>query len=74
MTSSTNIVWAPVLKRSIKVSVVVGTLLNVINQPEVIFGDADLSVGKALLTYLVPFFVSTYGAYCALCLDDDQTE
>lgn len=66
MSSSSDIIWAPVLQRSVKVSLVVGTLLNVINQPEFIFVEADINLGKALLTYLVPFCVSTYGAYTAL--------
>lgn len=71
MTLSKDIAWAPVLKRSARVSIVVGTLLNIINQPDVIFGDADINLGKALLTYLVPFCVATYGAYSALCPDDE---
>jgi hypothetical protein len=48
--------------RSLYVAFIVGTVLNVINQ-----GDALLAVGsinwvKIILTYIVPYCVSTYGA------------
>ena len=55
-----------VLIRSLKVSAVVGTLLNMINQPEALFGDQPLILWKVLLTYMVPFLVTTYGAMTAL--------
>ncbi|MEO0916020.1 MAG: nitrate/nitrite transporter NrtS [Pseudomonadota bacterium] len=55
-----------VLVRSLRVSVVVGTALNLINQPEALFGDAPLVMWKVLLTYMVPFLVATYGAITAL--------
>jgi len=53
-----------ILIKSIKISLVVGTLLNVINQGEVIFtlNFTDIDLLKSLLTYLVPFAVSTYTA------------
>jgi len=41
---------------------VVGTLLNLINQGDALFGTASIHWMKAALTYLVPYFVSTYGA------------
>jgi len=55
---------AKILKRSLKVSAVVGTLLMVINHGDVILsGSADLShIFKILLTYLVPFSVATYSS------------
>ncbi|MCB2051517.1 MAG: nitrate/nitrite transporter NrtS [Novosphingobium sp.] len=56
----------PVLKRSIWVAVLVGTLLNLINQGDVLTGAHDLVVWKLLLTYCVPFFVASYGSYSAL--------
>lgn len=61
-----TVVTKPVLIRSLKVSVVVGTILNLINQPEAIFGEGQLVIWKALLTYAVPFCVATYGALTAL--------
>jgi hypothetical protein len=47
---------------SLNVAIVVGTLLNLINQGDVLFGIAAVSWPKLLLTYLVPYGVSTHGA------------
>lgn len=55
-----------VLMRSLKVSAIVGTILNLINQPEALLGGGDLIIWKVLLTYSVPFCVATYGAMCSL--------
>ena len=53
------------LKRSIIVSVVVGTALNLINQgPELLSGDRPV-IWKLALTYVVPFLVASYGSYAA---------
>jgi hypothetical protein len=41
---------------------VVGTLLNLINQGDKIFSGQPLDIVKLALTYVVPYFVSTYGA------------
>lgn len=54
-----------VVKRSIVVAIVVGTILNLINQGDSIIGGDEVSLFKAALTYMVPFCVSTYGAFCA---------
>ncbi len=43
-----------------KLAVVVGTLLVIINQGDAVFGDAHLSWVKLVLTYMVPYGVSTY--------------
>jgi methyl-accepting chemotaxis protein len=48
------------LIRSLKTSLVVGTVLNLINQGSAIFGDGEVSVLKILLTYAVPYGVATY--------------
>lgn len=47
---------------ALKMSLIVGTILNCINQPECIFNlDIEkLQVGKFFITYTVPFFVSLY--------------
>lgn len=50
---------------SLKVALVVGTMLNVINQADALLGHAQIDWIKLLLTYLVPFGVSTYGAVSA---------
>lgn len=51
---------SPLVVRSLKTSLVVGSILNLINQGNVLFGDATLVWGSLLLTYLVPYCVSTY--------------
>ena len=51
--------------RSTKTALVVGTLLVLLNQGDVILkGEFDFAAGwpKILLTYFVPFCLSTYGA------------
>ncbi|MEO1797896.1 MAG: nitrate/nitrite transporter NrtS [Pseudomonadota bacterium] len=57
---------ARVLKRSAIVSVIVGSALNLINQPEAIFGPSQIVWWKLALTYAVPFLVATYGAMAAM--------
>jgi len=44
------------------VALIVGTVLNLINQGEVLFGDGKLNLAKIILTYAVPYCVATYGA------------
>ena len=48
--------------RSGCVALVVGTILNLINQGDAIVGFASINWIKIFLTYLVPYAVSTYGA------------
>ena len=55
-----------IVMRSLKVAIIVGTALNVINQGEAIFGEGQLDIFKAVMTYLVPYGVSTYVAVSAL--------
>lgn len=57
-----------IVARSVKVSIIVGTLLTVINQADIMFGghlDATV-IGKILLTYVVPYGVSTYASVAAV--------
>lgn len=52
------------LRRSLTVGLVVGTLLNLINQGSALWsGQADLP--RLLLTFCVPFLVSTYAGVAA---------
>jgi hypothetical protein len=51
--------------RALLVAALVGTLLNVINQGDAVLAGGGIHLGKALLTYLVPFVVSTHGAVMA---------
>ena len=49
-------------RQSLYVAAIVGTILNVINQGDVLFSHASVNWFKILLTYLVPYAVCTYGA------------
>ncbi len=49
-------------RRSLWVALIVGSILNLINQGDKIFSEQPVDVAKLALTYLVPYFVSTYGA------------
>ena len=46
--------------RAAWVAAVVGTILVLINQWEAFVGLAPLSITKLVLTYVVPYLVSTY--------------
>lgn len=52
------------LKRSIKVAVIVGTILMLINHGDILlYGDIEVHhLLKIVLTYLVPYLVSTYSS------------
>ena len=49
-------------RRSLAAALVVGTLLNLINQGDALFAGRALDWGKLALTYIVPYCVATYGA------------
>lgn len=49
-------------RRSFVVALIVGTILNGINQGDVLIGGGDVNVLKLVLTYAVPYCVATYGA------------
>jgi len=49
-------------RRSFAVAVVVGTILNLINQGDVLLSGAHLNLTKVILTFAVPYCVATYGA------------
>lgn len=52
-------------RRSFYVALVVGTILNLINQGDAILGAAFVNWLKIVLTYVVPYAVCTYGAVSA---------
>ena len=54
----------PMLRRSLRIALIVGTILLAINQGDVLLGAAWPSAlcWKVPLTYLVPFVVATWGA------------
>lgn len=49
-------------RRSLVVALLVGTILNLINQGDAVFAGASIHLTKILLTYVVPYCVATYGA------------
>ena len=50
------------VRRALWVALVVGSVLNFINQGEAIFSLRQIDWIRAALTYAVPFFVSLHGA------------
>ena len=54
----------PIVLRAIKISLIVGTLLNLINQGDAIssLNIENIHLFKFFLTYLVPYGVTTYTA------------
>ena len=56
---------APSVRRSLTVAVVIGTVLNAINQGPEIFSGHWPIWWKLVLTYFVPFAVASYGSYAA---------
>lgn len=63
-----------IYQRSFKMTLAVGTVLNLINQPQALLGFVFLdfqdmrclNMTKTALTYMVPFLVATYSALAAL--------
>lgn len=49
-------------RRSFLVALIVGTMLNLINQGDALFGDGHINLTKIILTFAVPYCVATYGA------------
>ncbi len=50
--------------RAVRVALLVGIILNLINTPQFFFdfSGSEIHVSRVLLTFLVPFFVSTYSS------------
>ena len=63
-------------KRSLVVALVVGTILNLINQGDALVAGTRLNLTKLLLTFIVPYAVATYGAasYQLRAGSDHKTE
>jgi hypothetical protein len=49
-------------RRAFWVMIVVGTILNLINQGDAIVTGGPVHIAKMLLTFAVPYCVATYGA------------
>ncbi|MEZ8102248.1 nitrate/nitrite transporter NrtS [Vibrio bivalvicida] len=54
-----------IIKRAVLIALVVGTLLNIINQYDAIFAEHPFNWLKACLTYCVPFCVSLFSTWLA---------
>jgi hypothetical protein len=54
-----------IARRSITVMLLVGTILNLINQGDALLSPAAINWWKIALTFCVPFCVATFGAYSA---------
>ena len=63
-----------IIKRSLIVAVIVGTVLNMINQGDAIAGYSTFNLFKCILTYMVPFCVATYGSVSALIAIRDKPD
>lgn len=55
-----------IIRRSAIIAIVVGTILNLINQGDSFMDTGTVDALKCILTYLVPYCVATYGAVTAL--------
>lgn len=58
-----------VVRTAVRVALVVGTILTLINQGDALFGPGRVSLFKAALTYAIPYLVSTHGAVTARMRD-----
>jgi hypothetical protein len=56
---------ADIMCRAVVVALVVGLLLNLINQCDALIAGRPLNWWKLILTFLVPYCVSTHGAVAA---------
>lgn len=65
---------ARIAGNSIRVSLVVGTLLNLINQGEYLMAGEGVMVGHMLLNYLVPYGVASYSGARAVPIKDNAVK
>jgi hypothetical protein len=56
--------------RSLKVALLIGTILNLINQGPEIFSGHWPVWWKLILTYFTPFAVASYGSFAAYLSSD----
>ena len=54
-----------IVRRSLIIAAIVGTILNFIAQGDFLFDGMALNYWKICLTYCVPYIVATYGACTA---------
>ena len=63
-----------IVTRALKVAAIVGTILTAINQGNALLAGAPdgATVAKILLTYCVPYCVSTYAGVAAMRQRDEE--
>lgn len=61
-----------ILRNALKVSLVVGTVLNLVNQGPQALAGQRVQVGRALLNFLVPFCVAAYSGAKAVAARANQ--
>lgn len=62
-----HLIFRPdIVRRSLIIAVIVGAILNIINQGDAFLSEKEVNWFKIGLTFLVPYCVSTYGAVTAL--------
>lgn len=59
-----------ILRNAVKVSLGVGTVLNLVNQGPQVLAGQEIQVGRALLNFLVPFCVAAYSGAKAMTARD----
>ena len=69
----------PMLKRSLITAALVGSILNLINQSDALFGQSSVVWTQLLLTFIVPFCVSTFSgslatAHANVAVEDCEKE
>ena len=69
-----NCLSAKTIRRSAMVAVIVGSILVAINQGDAIWAGSGVNWWKLALTYIVPFFVASYGSYSALSTTSGGTK
>lgn len=67
-------VSARIAGNSVRISLVVGTVLNLINQGEYLMAGGEIMVGHMLLNYLVPYGVASYSGARAVPIKDTAAE
>ena len=63
-----------VARRSFIVALIVGVVLDIINQGDMILAGEAVHWGKAALTFAVPYCVATYGAVSYRIRTERQNE
>ncbi len=61
-----SLITQGILISALKTSLLVGSLLILINQFDIFVGTAEFHLGKAALSYCVPFLVSLYSRIACL--------